>query len=360
MLNRPPAYGRRRRTRGPTCGQGSRGTMRSRPGRYRGVRRSCRRAPAEPGGAASRRSADLRPRQEPACSPRSSSPTAERSPSGPSAPAYELGIRTVAVFPWEDRNAVHRIKADEAYLIGERGHPVRAYLDVAEIIRVARESGADAVYPGYGFLSENPELAQACEAHGITFVGPPPRVLAMAGNKVRAVAAAREAGRAGAAVVGAVGGRRRARGRRATRSASRCSPRPSRAAAAGACAGSTTAEQLRDGARDGDARGRGRVRRRHAVPRAGRAAAAPHRGPGARRRRPARPSTCSSGTARCSAATRRSSRSRRRRPSTPRSATRSAATPWPSPGRSATSTPARSSSSSTPRARTPASTSSSR
>ena len=108
--------------------------------------------------------------------------------------AYELGIRTVAVFPWEDRNAVHRTKADEAYLIGERGHPVRAYLDIDEIVRVARESGADAVYPGYGFLSENPGLASACEAAGITFVGPPPRVLAMAGNKVRAVAAAREAG----------------------------------------------------------------------------------------------------------------------------------------------------------------------
>lgn len=108
--------------------------------------------------------------------------------------AYELGARTVAVFPWEDRNAVHRIKADEAYLIGERGHPVHAYLDVAEIIRVARESGADAVYPGYGFLSENPDLAQACEDAGITFIGPPPQVLQLAGNKVRALGAAREAG----------------------------------------------------------------------------------------------------------------------------------------------------------------------
>src|SRR5690242_18828374 len=108
--------------------------------------------------------------------------------------AYELGIRTVAVFPWEDRNAVHRTKADEAYLIGERGHPVRAYLDIDEIVRVAREAGADAVYPGYGFLSENRGLASACEAAGITFVGPPPRVLAMAGNKVRAVEAARAAG----------------------------------------------------------------------------------------------------------------------------------------------------------------------
>jgi len=108
--------------------------------------------------------------------------------------AYELGARTVAVFPWEDRNAVHRIKADEAYLIGERGHAVHAYLDVTEIIRVARESGADAVYPGYGFLSENPDLAQACADAGITFVGPPAPVLTMAGNKVRAVAAARAAG----------------------------------------------------------------------------------------------------------------------------------------------------------------------
>src|SRR5213083_59230 len=99
--------------------------------------------------------------------------------------AVELGCRTVAVFPWEDRNAVHRIKADEAYLIGERGHPVRAYLDIDEIIRVARESGADAVYPGYGFLSENPDLAAACAAAGIAFVGPPAPVLSLAGNKVK-------------------------------------------------------------------------------------------------------------------------------------------------------------------------------
>ena len=108
--------------------------------------------------------------------------------------AYELGAATVAVYPFEDRNAVHRIKADEAYLIGERGHPVRAYLDVAEIIRAARESGADAIYPGYGFLSENPELAQACLDAGIAFIGPPPDVLTQTGNKARAIEAAREAG----------------------------------------------------------------------------------------------------------------------------------------------------------------------
>lgn len=108
--------------------------------------------------------------------------------------AYELGARTVAVFPHEDRGSEHRLKADEAYPIGEPGHPVRAYLDVDEIIRVARESGADAVYPGYGFLSENPALARACAEAGIAFVGPPAEVLEMAGNKVTALRAARAAG----------------------------------------------------------------------------------------------------------------------------------------------------------------------
>ncbi|MEV7636066.1 pyruvate carboxylase [Pseudarthrobacter enclensis] len=107
---------------------------------------------------------------------------------------YELGAKTVAVFPHEDRNSIHRQKADEAYLIGEEGHPVRAYLDVTEVIRVAKESGADAIYPGYGFLSENPDLARAAKEAGITFVGPPAEVLELAGNKVAALKAAREAG----------------------------------------------------------------------------------------------------------------------------------------------------------------------
>ncbi len=100
--------------------------------------------------------------------------------------AYELGAKTVAVFPYEDRNSLHRLKADEAYQIGVPGHPVRAYLDVAEIIRVAVQSGADAIYPGYGFLSENPELARAAAEAGITFIGPGQSVLEMAGNKVTA------------------------------------------------------------------------------------------------------------------------------------------------------------------------------
>ena len=108
--------------------------------------------------------------------------------------AFELGCRTVAVFPYEDRNADHRIKASESYLIGERDHPVKAYLDIDEIIRVAKESEADAVYPGYGFLSENPDLAAACAANGITFVGPSAEVLELAGNKVRALEQARRVG----------------------------------------------------------------------------------------------------------------------------------------------------------------------
>src|SRR6476619_8082130 len=105
-----------------------------------------------------------------------------------------MGISTVAVYAYEDRNSSHRLKADESYQIGEKGRPVRAYLSVSEIIRVAKHAGADAVYPGYGFLSENPELAAACAAADITFIGPPPEVLELAGNKVRALQAARQAG----------------------------------------------------------------------------------------------------------------------------------------------------------------------
>ncbi len=108
--------------------------------------------------------------------------------------AYELGAKTVAVFHYEDRNSTHRLKADESYQIGVVGHPVRAYLDVSEIIRVAKESGADAIYPGYGFLSENPELAEAAAQNGITFIGPNSDVLEMAGNKVVAKEAAIRAG----------------------------------------------------------------------------------------------------------------------------------------------------------------------
>ncbi|MFL6083601.1 MAG: pyruvate carboxylase [Mycobacterium sp.] len=108
--------------------------------------------------------------------------------------AYELGAATVAVYPYEDRNSVHRLKADESYQIGSPGHPVRAYLSVEEIVSAARNAGADAIYPGYGFLSENPDLAAACESAGITFVGPSADVLVLAGNKARAIDAAQAAG----------------------------------------------------------------------------------------------------------------------------------------------------------------------
>ncbi len=123
--------------------------------------------------------------------------------------AYEMGIATVAVYPYEDRNSLHRLKADESYQIGEKGHPVRAYLSVDEIIRAAQHAGADAVYPGYGFLSENPELAAACAAAGITFVGPSAEVLELTGNKSRAIDAARAAGLPVLNVVGTVGVGRR-------------------------------------------------------------------------------------------------------------------------------------------------------
>jgi len=108
--------------------------------------------------------------------------------------ANELEISSVAVFAFEDRYSLHRQKADESYEIGERGHPVRSYLDVAEIVRVALLAGADALYPGYGFVSEDPRLASACVENGLTFVGPSSDVLDLVGNKIRALEAARAAG----------------------------------------------------------------------------------------------------------------------------------------------------------------------
>src|SRR4029077_18810007 len=113
--------------------------------------------------------------------------------------AVELGAQTVAVFPWEDRNSLHRLKADQSFQIGEIGHPVRAYLSVEEILAAARTAGADAVYPGYGVLSEKPDLAEGCARAGITFVGPPAEILELAGNKATAIAAGRAAGLAGIA-----------------------------------------------------------------------------------------------------------------------------------------------------------------
>ncbi|MCC7198838.1 MAG: pyruvate carboxylase [Gammaproteobacteria bacterium] len=106
----------------------------------------------------------------------------------------ELGIRTIAIYSQEDRFSLHRMKADESYLVGEGRGPIEAYLDIADIIRVAREAHVDAIHPGYGFLSENPDFAEACAAAGILFVGPTPDTMRRLGNKVLARNLAVEAG----------------------------------------------------------------------------------------------------------------------------------------------------------------------
>ena len=108
--------------------------------------------------------------------------------------ATELGIRTIAIYSQEDRFSLHRTKADEAYLVGDGKGPIDAYLDIADIIRIAVESRADAIHPGYGFLSESPELAEACAAAGIVFVGPLPDTMRQLGNKVAARNLAETAG----------------------------------------------------------------------------------------------------------------------------------------------------------------------
>jgi len=108
--------------------------------------------------------------------------------------ANELGLRTVAIYSQEDRLALHRFKADEAYLIGEGKGPVEAYLDVEGIVALAKEKEVDAIHPGYGFLSENPALAHACQRAGITFVGPDAALLELLGDKTAARQLARRAG----------------------------------------------------------------------------------------------------------------------------------------------------------------------
>ncbi len=108
--------------------------------------------------------------------------------------AVELGIRTIAIYSREDRFALHRFKADEAYPVGDGMGPIEAYLSIDEVIRVARENAADAIHPGYGFLSENPEFAEACADAGIVFVGPRPEIMRELGNKVAARELAQSAG----------------------------------------------------------------------------------------------------------------------------------------------------------------------
>ena len=105
--------------------------------------------------------------------------------------ASELGIATIAIYAEEDKLSLHRFKSDEAYLIGRQPGtaplgPIAAYLSIDEVLRVAREAGADAIHPGYGFLSENPDFAQACADAGIIFIGPKPATMRRLGNKVAA------------------------------------------------------------------------------------------------------------------------------------------------------------------------------
>ena len=108
--------------------------------------------------------------------------------------ATELGIRTVAIYSHEDRFALHRFKADEAYKVGRQGEPIRAYLDIPNIVKKAVEHNIDAIHPGYGFLSENAQFAEACREAGIKFVGPSPEILQKLGDKTTARQIADQAG----------------------------------------------------------------------------------------------------------------------------------------------------------------------
>jgi pyruvate carboxylase len=107
---------------------------------------------------------------------------------------YDLGLRTVSIYSKEDNTSLFRAKADESYQIGQGQGPVAAYLDIERIIGLAIEKGVDAIHPGYGFLSENPNFARACEEAGIVFIGPPSHILAQMGDKLAAKAIAKRAG----------------------------------------------------------------------------------------------------------------------------------------------------------------------
>ena len=198
--------------------------------------------------------------------------------------AVELGIRTIAIYSQEDRFALHRFKADEAYLIGRGMGPIEAYLSIDEVIRVARENGADAIHPGYGFLSENPEFAEACADAGIAFVGPRP------GDHAQA----RQQGRgAGDRAIGRRAGRSRDRpaaarrgGGRASRPRGRLSRHAQGELGRGRPrhAGDRGRIRARRPGRGGAARVPGRVRQRRSLPREADPPGAPCRSPDPRRR----------------------------------------------------------------------------
>jgi len=108
--------------------------------------------------------------------------------------AAELKLRTVALYSFEDRYSLHRYKADESYQIGPKSEPLKPYLDIEEIVQLARRKNIDAIHPGYGFLSENVEFARACEQAGVTFVGPSSEVMQQLGDKIRAKQLAKKLG----------------------------------------------------------------------------------------------------------------------------------------------------------------------
>jgi len=108
--------------------------------------------------------------------------------------SHELGLRTVAIYSHEDRFALHRFKADEAYRVGKAGEPIRAYLDIAGIVAIAKQHEVDAIHPGYGFLSENPAFARACREAGLIFIGPRTEILEQLGDKLAARRIATQAG----------------------------------------------------------------------------------------------------------------------------------------------------------------------
>lgn len=98
----------------------------------------------------------------------------------------EINIKTVAIFTYEDRYSQHRYKADESYQIGKNNQPLKPYLDIDEIINLAKSKNVDAIHPGYGFLSENSNFARECAKNGIIFIGPNPEVMDALGDKITA------------------------------------------------------------------------------------------------------------------------------------------------------------------------------